>query len=154
MSDLTELYQQLILDHGRRPRNFHVHDMPTHVQRGYNPLCGDDLTLYLDVIDGVVKSVSFQGKGCAISIASASLLTERLPGKPIVEVGKLFSSFHDLVTVGASERQKQDLGKLVVLAGVTKFPMRVKCATLAWHTLMSALDGKSDVVVSTDEEDI
>lgn len=153
MNDLAELYQQMILDHGRHPRNFHQDDLATHTQQGFNPICGDELTLYVQIVNGVVAAVSFQGKGCAISMASASLLTEKLQGKSIAEAKKLFTSFQNLVTTGANDNQKQDLGKLIVLAGVTKFPMRIKCATLAWHTLLAALDNKDNHVVTTEEAD-
>jgi len=139
MGEIRELYQQVIIDHGRRPRNFAALAHADHIKEGNNPLCGDKLTLYLSEQDGVIKDVGFQGCGCAISMASASLMTESIKGKTVTAVKKLFNQFHDLVTTG-QKKQIDALGKLVVLAGVVEFPMRVKCATLAWHTLMAALD--------------
>jgi nitrogen fixation protein NifU and related proteins len=139
MADLSDLYQELILDHNKRPRNFRVLDHPSHQAEGYNPLCGDRLTLYLDVNGGVVTDVGFQGSGCAISRASASLMTDAVRGKPVDEVRALFERFHRMVTT-APDQTVDDLGKLLALAGVRAFPMRVKCASLAWHTLKAALD--------------
>lgn len=140
--DLRELYQEVIFDHNRRPRNYHGMESPSHVAQGHNPLCGDELTVYLRVEDGVVAEASFVGQGCAISTASASLMTEAVRGKPVPEAEALFQSFHAMLTEGQAE--ERDLGKLQVLAGVKEFPVRVKCATLAWHTLHNALQGVSD----------
>ena len=139
MSDLRELYQEVIFDHNRRPRNFGKLAHASSHADGHNPLCGDRLTLYLDVADGVIRDVSFEGSGCAISTASASLLTEALKGSTVERANLLFERFHQLVT-GESE-DTSGLGKLEVLAGVREFPARVKCATLAWHTLQRALTG-------------
>ena len=139
MADLSDLYQEVILDHNRRPRNFRVLDQPSHHAEGYNPLCGDRLMLYLKVDGDVVTEVGFQGSGCAISRASASLMTDEVRGKPVVEVRALFERFHQMVT-SAPDIAVEDLGKLSVLAGVREFPVRVKCASLAWHTLKAALD--------------
>jgi nitrogen fixation NifU-like protein len=139
MTDLSDLYQEVILDHNKRPRNFRVLDHPSHQAEGYNPLCGDRLTLYLEVNGGVVTDVGFQGSGCAISRASASLMTDAVRGRPVDEVRALFERFHRMVTT-APDQTVDDLGKLSALAGVRQFPMRVKCASLAWHTLKAALD--------------
>ena len=154
MSELRELYQTTILDHNRKPRNFRV---PEHVNRkadGHNPLCGDKVTVYLDVEDGLVKDVGFQGSGCAISTASASLMTQAVKGMKVEEALEMFERFHALVAGDAGEDadglpEAGSLGKLSVFAGVREFPVRVKCATLPWHTLRSAaLD--SDEVVKTE----
>lgn len=144
MSGLRDLYQEVILDHNKRPRNFHMMDPCSHHADGYNPLCGDQVTIYLDVENGIIKDVAFQGSGCAISTASASLMTEALKGKSVTEVAQLFESFHDVVT-GAGEPSPK-MGKLAVLAGVQDYPSRVKCATLAWHTLKAALENRTDTV--------
>ncbi len=144
MSGLRDLYQEVILDHNKRPRNFRVLEPCSHHADGYNPLCGDQVTVYLDVEDEVIRDVSFQGSGCAISTASASLMTDALKGKPITEVEALFEQFHDLVTGAAQPSAK--VGKLAVLAGVQDYPSRVKCATLAWHTVKAALENRSEPV--------
>ena len=138
MSDLSDLYQEVILDHNRRPRNFHVLDDASHRAEGYNPLCGDRLTLYLKVADGIVTDVAFEGAGCAISKASASLMTDAVKGKTVAEAEALFERFHRMVTT-PPEQPVEDLGKLSALAGVREFPVRVKCASLAWHTLKAAM---------------
>lgn len=137
MSNLQDLYQEVIIDHSRRPRNFCECKEATHHADGYNPLCGDKLTLFLQIKDNVIENACFKGEGCAISTASASLMTEALKGKSVTEAKHLFDRFHHLMTV---DDEATDLGKLVILAGVREFPMRVKCATLAWHTLLAALD--------------
>lgn len=139
MSDLRELYQEVILDHSQHPRNCKVLQGANHHAEGYNPLCGDQLTLYLDVSDGQIKQASFIGSGCAISTASASLMTEMLQGKTIAETESLFNAFHLLMTSPTLPEQTTEMGKLTVLAGVREFPSRIKCATLAWHTLQAAL---------------
>ena len=146
MSDLMELYQETILDHGRRPRNFGEVDPCTHKAEGYNPLCGDHFHLTVDVVDGTIRKAGFTESGCAISTASASLMTLAVKGKPVADALKLFEGFHEMVTADAGrEVDSSQLGKLAVFAGVREFPMRVKCATLAWHTLQAALerDGSS-----------
>jgi nitrogen fixation NifU-like protein len=135
---LRELYQQVIFDHYKSPRNRHAIEHASHEAEGHNPLCGDNVKIYLDVRDGVVRDAAFEGGGCAIATASASLMTEALKGRKVEEVEHLFGEFHDLVT-GAQPAARGDLGKLEVLAGVREFPARVKCATLAWHTLHAAL---------------
>ena len=149
MSDLGDLYQQLILDHNRNPRNFQQPATANRHAEGYNPLCGDRFSVYLHVEDGVIRDVGFQGMGCAISKASASLMTASVKGKTIAEAGRLFASFHHLVTDGEAPADPVELGKLRVFAGVREFPVRVKCASLAWHTLQAALDAK-DGAVSTE----
>jgi len=146
--DLTELYQELILDHSRSPRNFRALPNCRHVAQGSNPICGDNYTLYA-VLDGdVVRDISFQGSGCAISKASASLLTESLKGKTIAEVRAMFDKVRDMVTTG---NDGGDLGKVAALAGVHKFPARVKCAILPWHAIVAAIEGQG--VVSTEKEE-
>jgi nitrogen fixation NifU-like protein len=142
MDDLRDLYQSTILGHNKKPRNFRVLEDASHEADGHNPLCGDQLTLYVRVGDDRIEDVAFQGTGCAISRASASLMTEHVKGRPIAEVDADFERFHDLVTSSPSEEANTDgLGKLAVFAGVREYPMRVKCATLAWHALKAALEG-------------
>jgi nitrogen fixation NifU-like protein len=138
MSELTDLYQEVILDHNRRPRNFHVLPQASHKAEGYNPLCGDRLTLYLTVDASVITDAAFQGAGCAISKASASMMTEALKGKTVAEAGALFQRFHRMVTT-PPDQPVEEMGKLSSLAGVREFPVRVKCASLAWHTFKAAL---------------
>ena len=147
MMDLRELYQEVILDHNRQPRHFHQMDDANHKAEGHNPLCGDELTLYLKIEDGIIKDASFQGKGCAISTASASMMTDGLIGKTEQQAKALFEAMHQVLT-GKSE-STVELGKLAALAGVSEFPARVKCATLAWHTLIAAL--RNDQQVTTTE---
>jgi nitrogen fixation NifU-like protein len=148
MNDLRDLYQEVILDHNRSPRNFGPLPSANRRAEGHNPLCGDRVTVYLDLADGRLQDVAFQGSGCAISTASASLMTEALKGLTLEEARGLFKGFHDLVTLGADEGSP-DLGKLAVFTGVREYPMRVKCATLAWHALMAALDAQ-DLPVTTE----
>ncbi|MAE94791.1 MAG: SUF system NifU family Fe-S cluster assembly protein [Deltaproteobacteria bacterium] len=142
MSELRELYQTTILDHNKKPRNFHVPAAANREADGYNPLCGDKVRVMVAVgDDDVVTDVGFQGSGCAISTASASMMTEAIKGKPVSSAMALFDSFHDLVTGPPLDEPDTDgVGKLAVFSGVREFPMRVKCATLAWHTLKSALE--------------
>jgi nitrogen fixation NifU-like protein len=145
MSELRELYQQVILDHNRKPRNFRKLTRPTRVAAGENPLCGDRLSIEIDLEDGVVRDIAFQGSGCAISRASASLMTADLRGKTAAEAESTFERFHQMLT--AAEPSDTDaLGKLAVFAGVREFPSRVKCATLAWHTARAALAGQAEPV--------
>lgn len=152
MSDLRHLYQEVILDHSKAPRNFHKLAQGNREAEGYNPLCGDRLTLYLQVADDVVQDVAFEGSGCAISTASASMMTEALKGKTVQEAEQLFHKFHEMVTTcPMTEPNTEGLGKLAVFAGVREFPTRVKCATLAWHTLQSACEDRHEVV-STENE--
>jgi nitrogen fixation NifU-like protein len=138
MNDLRDLYQEVVIDHGRRPRNFRPMEAASHHAEGYNPLCGDRLTLFLQVEDGRIRDASFQGSGCAISMASASLMTEQLRGKTPAEAEAIFQQFHTLLTTDGGEATSL-LGKLTVLGGVKEYPTRVKCATLPWHTLHAAL---------------
>jgi nitrogen fixation protein NifU and related proteins len=148
MSDLRELYQEVILDHSRQPRNFRKLPAANCEAKGDNPLCGDRVTVYLKVKDGIVEDVTFEGRGCAISMASASMMTEVLKGKSEAEVRELFDRFHDSM-IGKSTCHGADVGaldKLMVLSGVREYPMRVKCATLSWHTLMAALDHKQTAI--------
>lgn len=143
---VDDLYQETILDHSRRPRNCHAMADANRKADGYNPLCGDKLRLYIKIENDVVKDASFEGSGCAISTASASLMTESLKGKTREEALKLLEKFHDLLTTETPA--SKDLGKLVVFCGVRDYPARVKCATLAWHTLKSALNGAGDEVTT------
>lgn len=148
MDELRELYQQMIIDHGRHPHNFKADPQADYIKEGYNPLCGDKLTLYLNTTHDHITEATFQGSGCAISIASASLLTEAVKGRTIQDVEKLFQDFHQLVTQGWDEMIADRLGKLAVLRGVVEFPTRVKCATLAWHTAIAALRGQKEMVTT------
>ncbi len=151
MSDaLRELYQEVILDHCRRPRNFGPCASANRTARGNNPLCGDRMTIHLSIANGVVDDVSFEGNGCAISMASASLMTEAIKGRTADAVRGLFDRFHHLVTVDDGDADLDALDKLAVFAGVREFPVRVKCATLAWHTLSAALDGRTDEISTED----
>ncbi len=147
MSDLRELYQQVILDHSKKPRNFQKLESANRTAQGYNPLCGDDVTVYLQLEDDAIRNISFQGSGCAISKASASMMTDSVKGKTKADAQVLFEKFHALVTREEDRAgDPVDLGKLAVFSGVSEFPVRVKCATLAWHTLRAALEGKGETV--------
>ncbi len=153
--DLRDLYQEVILDHGKSPRNFRPLDNPTCLAHGNNPLCGDKLVVYLtldaDGADGRIEDVSFQGEGCAISVASASMMTEILKGKTRDEAKKLFEAFHDMCTkddfdiAELTDYDEDAVERLVMLSGVKDFPIRVKCATLAWHTMQAAVSGDKDI---------
>jgi nitrogen fixation NifU-like protein len=147
--DLNDLYQQVILDHCKHPRNFRELANPTCSAQGHNPLCGDQLKLYVAIENGVIKDVSFIGSGCCISKASASLLTESVKGRSREEVKSMFDQVHEMVTTGSVPG---DVGKLAVFAGVYKFPARVKCAILAWHAMMAALKGEGQPVSTESEE--
>ena len=144
MADLEDLYQEVILDHNKSPRNFRAMENASHKAEGYNPLCGDQVTVYVRLRDGRIEDISFQGSGCAISKASASMMTAELKGKPESDAVELFEKVHRMLT-GDGVDGGQRLGKLAVLSGVCKFPARVKCASLAWHTLNSALKGGAAV---------
>ena len=150
MSELRELYQQVILDHNKAPRNFGKLEHANRDQEGFNPLCGDHLHVYLHLTaDDIIEGISFDGSGCAICRASASLMTEMLEGKPVAEAMDIFGRFHELVTTAPGvEVETSGVGKLAVLAGVREFPMRVKCATLAWHTMKSAVEGAESPVTT------
>ncbi len=147
MSDLKDLYQEVILDHNRRPRNCYAMDCPDRTADGHNPLCGDTVRVYLRIEDGIIREISFSGHGCAICTASSSLMTETVKGKPVAEVEELFEGFHQMLT-GVAEEQGVELGKLRVFEGVREYPVRVKCATLAWHTLHAAMEGGDDQVTT------
>ncbi len=145
MSELDELYQEVILDHNKTPRNFRVMEDANRKAEGYNPLCGDQVTVYVKFEDGIIKDISFQGSGCAISKASASMMTSALKGKTEAQAHELFENVHSMLT-GESHQQQghREVGKLAILSGVCKFPARVKCASLAWHTVNSALHGQRE----------
>ncbi len=146
MSDLRELYQEVILDHSKSPKNFRVIKNPSYQAEGYNPLCGDRLTLYLQLEGDVIKDISFQGTGCAISKASTSMMTNEIKGKTKAEARQIFERFHKMLAGPEGEADKKTLGKLAVFSGVSEFPVRVKCATLPWHTLRSSLEGGAKTV--------
>jgi nitrogen fixation NifU-like protein len=149
MSDLKALYQEVIIDHSKRPHNFRPMSDSNRTAQGYNPLCGDKVTLFVKLDGDRIADVSFQGSGCAISTASASLLTETVKGKTLAEVEAIFQGFHALVTgKTAPDGKGPALGKLAVFSGVSEFPVRVKCATLVWHTLRSALQGGEAVATT------
>ncbi len=146
MSELRELYQELILDHSRKPRNFHALEGASRVAEGFNPLCGDHFKVYLQLDDnGVIRDVSFEGAGCALSKSSASMMTTVLKGKTRAEAEKLFEDFHRMVT-GHGNNSQETLGKLAVFSNVSEFPVRVKCVSLAWHTMKAALEGQQTTV--------
>ena len=140
---INELYRELIIDHGRHPRNFGELVSATHVHAGNNPLCGDQLVVYLEIKQGIIENIQFKGLGCAISMASASIMTETLKGKNLADTEEIFRLFHQLVI---GEKMDTDLGKLSAFAGVAEFPARVKCASLAWHTLKAAINQDSNPV--------
>ena len=146
MADLRNLYQEVILEHSKAPRNYRQLAAANHHAEGFKPLCGDHFTVYLEMEGDAIRDVSFQGSGCAISKASASMMTQAVKGKSKAEAAKLFDTFHKLVTTGEVNGNQSDLGKLAVFSGVSEFPVRVKCATLAWHTLEAAIEGKQDPV--------
>ena len=151
MSDLRDLYQEVILEHSKSPRNYGELGGANHKAEGFNPLCGDHFTVYVDIEGDSIRDIRFQGSGCAISKASASMMTQAVKGKSKEEARKIFNVFHKLVTTGQANGDRSELGKLEAFSGVSEFPVRVKCATLAWHTLQAALDGRQDTV-STESE--
>jgi nitrogen fixation NifU-like protein len=146
MPELRDLYQEVILEHSKAPRNYRQPAAVNHKAEGFNPLCGDRFTVFVDVEGDSIRDIGFQGSGCAISKASASMMTQAVKGKSKAEAQELFDTFHKLVTTGESNGHQDELGKLAVFSGVSEFPVRVKCATLAWHTLNAALEGKQDTV--------
>ncbi len=151
-AELRELYQQVILDHNKSPRNYRAMEHHNHDAEGYNPLCGDKIRIYLYIEDERIKDISFQGSGCAISKASASIMSSILKGKTVEEAEQFFEKFHNLITGRLSDDPaREDLGKLAVFEGVKEFPARVKCASLAWHTMLSALKEEKEIV-STEHE--
>ena len=147
MSEMRELYQEIILDHNKTPRNCYVMDCATRSADGHNPLCGDVVKVYLRIEDGVIEEISFQGDGCAICTASTSIMTESVKGKKVEEARELFEEFHEMLT-GVAEELGLELGKLRVFEGVREYPVRVKCATLAWHTLNAAMDSDDNSVTT------
>jgi nitrogen fixation NifU-like protein len=151
MSDLRDLYQEVILEHSKAPRNFHSLADANHKAEGFNPLCGDQFTVYLHMDGDSIRDISFQGAGCAISKASASVMTQIVKGKSRAEAEKLFERFHKLVTGKEPLKTGEDLGKLAVFSGVSEYPARVKCATLAWHTLQAALEGQAEAMLPDNE---
>ncbi len=146
MPDLRELYQELILDHSKKPRNFREMPAATRKVEGFNPLCGDHFTVFVEMDGNTVKDLSFQGSGCALSKASASMMTQVLKGKSKDEAEQLFTRFHDLVTGKTQNGDANQLGKLAVFSGVSEFPIRVKCASLAWHAMKAALEGEAEQI--------
>jgi nitrogen fixation NifU-like protein len=146
MPDLRDLYQEVILEHSKAPRNFRALTPADHKAEGYNPLCGDRFTIYLQMDGDSIRDIAFQGSGCAISKASASMMTQALKGKSRAQAEEFFRNFHRVVTGHAVNGDEAKLGKLAVFSGVSEFPLRVKCATLAWHTLQAALEGKQEAV--------
>jgi len=155
MFDLQDLYQEVVVDHNRSPRNFHAMPDATRKAEGFNPLCGDRLTLYVRLnADGIIEDISFEGSGCAISTASASLMTERIKGLPVAEAERIFQQFHDMVVSEPNDAVDNDsMGKLVALSGVREFPSRIKCATLCWHAMHTALQGGSDMATTEGSAD-
>lgn len=146
MSELRSLYQEIILEHNKKPRNFRRLEDANRTLEGFNPLCGDHYTLYLKIEDDTIAEITFQGAGCAISKASASVMTTLVKGKKLTEAVSMFETFHKLVTGGLTDVSYESLGKLAAFAGVSEFPARVKCASLAWHTMRNALDAKTEAV--------
>ncbi|BCX81610.1 nitrogen fixation protein NifU and related proteins [Methylomarinovum caldicuralii] len=146
LDDLRDLYQEVVFDHNRNPRNFRPMEDADRIIEGHNPLCGDRITLYLKLDGDRIADVSFQGQGCAISTASASLMTEIVKGKTLAEAEKLFDVFHKIVTGQDDDLKREELGKLAVLAGVRQYPSRIKCATLPWHSLEAAIKGEQEAV--------
>lgn len=151
MNELQELYQQVIIDHNHNPRNFHEIEHPSHSAKGHNPLCGDKIDIYLTIKNDIITEVSFMGSGCAISKASSSLMTEALLGKTVTEAQKLFDLVHNVVTTGKTDPDRtgaEGIGKLAVLSGVHKYPVRVKCAILPWHTMKYALGKNTQTAIT------
>ena len=151
MFDIHELYQEVIMDHNRRPRNFQVIEGADMQAEGYNPLCGDQITLYLNVREGMIDDVGIQVSGCAISKASASMMTEGIKGKTVEEAERVFETFRELIKGEELDDEDLDLlGDLEILSGVSRYPARIKCAVLSWHTFISALSGNTDGIASTE----
>jgi nitrogen fixation NifU-like protein len=148
MSDLTDLYQEILLEHNSKPRNYRKLDDATNSAEGYNPLCGDQYTVYLKLDRGVVQDIGFQGSGCAISKASASMLTQQIKGMTVEQAQNLFHEVHRMLTEPGAPLDSDLLDELETLSGVSAYPTRIKCAVLVWHTLLAALEGKQEVVVT------
>jgi nitrogen fixation NifU-like protein len=145
MSGLSDLYQEILLEHNSKPHNFKAIEDASQTSEGFNPLCGDQITLFLKVIDGVIDDVGFQGTGCAISRASASMMTQSIKGQSVERAEVIFDAFHHMITEPGAELDLDTLGDLETLSGVNEYPTRIKCAILAWHTMKAALDGDSEV---------
>ena len=145
MSGLSDLYQEILLEHNSKPHNFKAIEDASQTSEGFNPLCGDQITLFLKVVDGVIDDVGFQGTGCAISRASASMMTQSIKGQSVEQAEEIFDAFHHMITEPGAEIDLDTLGDLETLSGVNEYPTRIKCAILAWHTMKAALDGDSDV---------
>ena len=148
MSGLSELYQEILLEHNSKPRNFRKVEEANHTSEGFNPLCGDQITLYLKVIDGLIDDVGFQGTGCAISRASASMMTQSIKGQTVEKAHEIFDAFHHMITEPGAELDYDTLGDLETLSGINEFPTRIKCAVLAWHTMKAALSGDNQEVTT------
>ncbi|HOP50845.1 MAG TPA: SUF system NifU family Fe-S cluster assembly protein [Ignavibacteriales bacterium] len=149
MNDINDLYQQMILDHNKSPRNFKKLENYTHFAKGHNPLCGDEIDIYVLIENNVIKDISFQGQGCAVSKSSASIMTTLLKGKTLEEAEEIYENFHKIVTSKIDDNINLDeMGKLAVFAGVRKYPTRVKCATLAWHTYENAKNGEKEITIT------
>ena len=148
MSGLSDLYQEILLEHNSKPRNFRKVEEANQTSEGYNPLCGDQITLYLKVVDGVIDDVGFQGSGCAISRASASMMTQNIKGQSVERAQEIFDAFHHMITEPGSELDYDTLGDLETLSGINEYPTRIKCAVLAWHTMKAALAGESNEVTT------
>ncbi len=148
MSGLGDLYQEILLEHNSKPRNFRKLDQANQSAEGYNPLCGDEVTVYLNVADGTIADVGFQGTGCAISRASASMMTQSVKGQTLDQAAEIFDAFHQMMTEPGAEPDYDTLGDLESLAGVIEFPTRIKCAILPWHTLRAAIDGRGTTVTT------
>ena len=148
MPGLSDLYQEILLEHNSKPRNFRKLEEANQTSEGYNPLCGDQITLYLKVVDGVIDDVGFQGTGCAISRASASMMTQSIKGQSVDKAEEIFDAFHHMITTPGGELDYDALGDLETLSGVNEFPTRIKCAVLAWHTMKAALAGETNEVTT------
>jgi nitrogen fixation NifU-like protein len=145
MAGLSDLYQEILLEHNSKPHNFKKVEEANQTADGYNPLCGDQITLYLKVVEGLIDDVGFQGTGCAISRASASMMTQSIKGQSVERAQEIFDAFHHMITEPGSELDLDTLGDLETLSGVNEYPTRIKCAILAWHTMKAALSGDSEV---------
>ena len=148
MAGLSDLYQEILLEHNSKPRNFREVEEANHTSEGYNPLCGDQVTLYLKVIDGLIDDVGFQGSGCAISRASASMMTQSIKGQSVERAQEIFDAFHCMITEPGADLDLDTLGDLETLSGVNEYPTRIKCAVLAWHTMKAALTGDDDSITT------
>ncbi|MDA1127470.1 MAG: SUF system NifU family Fe-S cluster assembly protein [Chloroflexi bacterium] len=148
MPGLNDLYQEILLEHNSKPRNFREVEEANKTSEGYNPLCGDQVTIYLKVIDGLIDDVGFQGSGCAISRASASMMTQSIKGQSVEKAQEIFDAFHDMITEPGAELDYDTLGDLETLSGVNAYPTRIKCAVLAWHTMKAALTGDADAITT------